>query len=228
MTPDVMILAAGFGTRMGALTADRPKPLIEVAGRPLLDHAITAARDGGGRIAVNAHYRAEQIAAHLASHHPDVTLSVEAPDILDSGGGLKQALPHLRTDPVATLNADAVWSGPSPLAALTQAWTPAMGALMLLVPRKNAVGRQGGGDVAMDAEGRLTWDRSDGAFVHTGAQLIAPGPIAAHPASAFSLRETWAALMAEGRLFGTIYPGHWADVGHPEGLRQAEEMLAHA
>lgn len=226
--PDVMILAAGFGTRMGVLTSDRPKPLIEVAGRPLLDHAIAAAREGGGRIAVNAHYRAGQIAAHLSAHHPDVTLSVETPEILDSGGGLKQALPHLRTDPVATLNADAVWDGPPPLAALTHAWTPAMGALMLLVPRDRAVGRQGGGDVAMDAEGRLTWDRSDAAFVHTGAQLIAPGPIAAHPARAFSLRETWGALMAEGRLYGTVYPGRWADVGHPDGIRQAEEMLTHA
>jgi MurNAc alpha-1-phosphate uridylyltransferase len=227
MTPDVMILAAGFGTRMGALTADRPKPLIEVAGRPLLDHAIDAARTGG-RIAVNAHYRADQIAMHLATHHPDVMLSLETPEILDSGGGLKHALPHLASDPVATLNADAVWSGPPPLAVLTQAWTPTMGALMLLVPRDRAVGRQGGGDVAMDAQGRLRWDRSDTAFVYTGAQLITPGPVAAHPETAFSLRETWAALIAEGRLHGTIYPGHWADVGHPEGIRQAEEMLIHA
>ena len=229
MTPDVMILAAGFGTRMGALTADRPKPLIEVAGRPLLDHAIAAARAGGGRIAVNAHYRADQIAAHLAAHHPDIVLSLEHPAILDSGGGLKRALPHLASDPVATLNADAVWSGPPPLSVLAQAWDGArMGALMLLVPRDRAVGRQGGGDVAMDAEGRLSWDRSDTAFVHTGAQLIAPGPVAAHPDAAFSLRETWAALMAEGRLFGTVYPGHWADVGHPDGLAEAEEMLTHA
>jgi MurNAc alpha-1-phosphate uridylyltransferase len=228
MKPDVMILAAGFGTRMGALTADRPKPLIEVAGRALLDHAIDAARTGGGRIAVNAHYRAEQIAAYLGTHHPDIALSVETPDILDSGGGLKQALPHLRTDPVATLNADAVWSGPPPLAALAQGWTPAMGALMLLVPRDRAVARQGGGDVAMDADGRLSWDRSDSAFVYTGAQLIAPGPVAACPERAFSLRETWSALIAEGRLFGAVYPGRWADVGHPEGLAQAEEMLAHA
>lgn len=229
MTPDVMILAAGFGTRMGALTADRPKPLIEVAGRPLLDHAIAAARAGGGRIAVNAHYRAEQIAAHLATHHADVTLSVETPDILESGGGLKHALPHLATDPVATLNADAVWSGPPPLTILAQAWdADRMGALMLLVPRDRATGRRGGGDVAMDAEGRLTWDRGEAALVHTGAQLIAPGPVAAHPARAFSLRETWAALIADGRLFGVLYPGRWADVGHPEGLAEAEAMLTHA
>lgn len=229
MRPDVMILAAGFGTRMGALTADRPKPLIPVGGRALLDHAIAAARAGGGKIAVNAHYRADQIAAHLAAHHPDIALSVEAPAILDSGGGIKRALPHLGSDPIATLNADAVWSGPDPLSLLVQAWDGArMGALMLLVPRGRAVGRQGGGDFTPDALGRLAWDRSDAGLVHTGAQLIAPALLADHPAEAFSLREIWQTLMDQGRLFGIPYSGHWADVGHPEGLAQAEALLADA
>ncbi len=224
-----MILAAGFGTRMGALTAMRPKPLIPVAGRALLDHAITAARAGGGRIAVNAHYRADQIAAHLAAHHPDIALSVEAPAILDSGGGIKRALPHLGTDPIATLNADAVWSGPDPLSLLVQGWDGArMGALVLLVPRARAVGRQGGGDFSPDAQGRLTWDRAEGGLIHTGAQLIAPALLADHPADVFSLRDIWQALMDEGRLFGVTYPGHWADVGHPEGLALAEAMLTDA
>ena len=224
-----MILAAGFGTRMGALTADRPKPLIPVAGRALIDHAITVARAGGGRIAVNAHYRADQIAAHLAAHHPDVALSIEAPEILDSGGGIKRALPHLTSDPIATLNADAVWSGPEPLSVLAGAWDGArMGALMLLVPRARAIGRQGGGDLAMGADGRLDWDRSEGGLVHTGAQLINPALLAAHPDDVFSLRAIWQALIDEGRLYGVAYPGHWADVGHPEGLTLAEEMLAHA
>lgn len=224
-----MILAAGFGTRMGALTADRPKPLIPVAGRALIDHAIAAARAGGGRIAVNAHYRAEQIAAHLAAHHPDIALSVEAPEILDSGGGIKRALPHLTSDPIATLNADAVWSGPAPLSVLAQAWDAGrMGALMLLVPRERAIGRQGGGDFAADAQGRLDWDRSQAGLVHTGAQLIDPGLLARYPADVFSLRAIWQLLIDEGRLFGVSYPGHWADVGHPDGLTQAEEMLANA
>jgi MurNAc alpha-1-phosphate uridylyltransferase len=224
-----MLFAAGFGTRMGALTADRPKPLIPVGGRALLDHAL-ALTDGAGvttRV-VNAHYKADQIAAHLAAH-PDINLSIETPDILDSGGGVKRALPHLRTSPIATLNADAVWAGPAPLRSLTAAWDDArMGALMLLVPRSRAVGRQGGGDVAMAADGRLTWDRSDNALVHTGAQLIDPALIAAHPGDAFSLRTIWQALGDAGRLFGLVYPGHWADVGHPDGIKQAEAMLAHA
>ncbi len=226
--PDVMILAAGFGTRMGALTADRPKPLIPVAGRALLDHALAAARDGGGRIAVNAHYRADQIAAHLAAH-PDIHLSVETPGILDSGGGVKQALPHLRGSPIATLNADAVWAGPGPLSTLCAAWDGGrMGALMLLVPRARAIGRQGGGDVAMDATGRLTWDRTETGLVHTGAQLIDPALIAARPETAFSLREIWEDQMDRCRLFGVLYPGRWADVGHPDGIAMAEAMLADA
>lgn len=229
VAPDVMILAAGFGTRMGALTADRPKPLIELGGRALLDHAIAAARAGGGRIVVNAHHRADRIAAHLASRHPDIALSVEAPDILDSGGGVKRALPHLATDPVATLNADTVWDGPPPLPVLTAAWEAGrMGALMLLVPRDRATGRRGGGDVAMDAAGRLSWDRSENSLVYCGAQLIAPAPIAAHPAEAFSLREIWQALLDQGRLFGVLYPGRWVDVGHPGGLAEAEGLLSDA
>ena len=224
--PDVMILAAGFGTRMGALTADRPKPLIPVAGRALLDHAIEAARDGGGRIAVNAHYRADQIAAHLAAL-PDIHLSIETPDLLDSGGGVKHALPHLQGSPIATLNADAVWAGPGPLATLCAAWDGArMGVLMLLVPRARTIGRQGGGDVAMDAAGRLTWNRTETGLVHTGAQLIDPALIAARPETAFSLRDIWQDQMDRGRLFGVLYPGRWADVGHPEGIALAEAMLA--
>ena len=226
--PDVMILAAGFGTRMGALTADRPKPLIAVAGRALLDHAIAAARDGGGRIAVNAHYRADQIAAHLAAH-PEIYLSIETPALLDSGGGVKRALPHLRTAPIATFNADAVWSGPGPLTTLAAGWDGTrMGVLMLLVPRARAVGRQGGGDLAMDAQGRLTWDRSDAGLVHTGALLIDPALLAAPSAAVFSLREIWQDQMDRGRLFGVIHPGNWADVGHPAGIAAAEAMLADA
>ena len=226
--PDVMILAAGFGTRMGALTADKPKPLIKVAGRALLDHAITAAQDGGGRIVVNAHYHADQIATHL-TQYPDIHLSDEQPQILDSGGGVKRALPHLRTSPIATLNADAVWAGQGPLSALATAWDAGrMGALMLLVPRARAHGRLGGGDVALGADGRLTWDRSDAALVHTGAQLIDPAVIAAHPGAVFSLRDIWQDQMDRGRLFGVVYASHWADVGHPDGIAVAEAMVTHA
>jgi len=222
-----MVFAAGFGTRMGALTKDRPKPLIEVAGRPLLDHAIDAARQiEPQQIVANAHYLSAQIVKYAAVQHSDVIISEETPDILDSGGGLKRALPILGANPVATLNADAVWSVPGPLDALMSAWNAdSMGALLLLVPRDRAVGRQGGGDFHMDMDGRLSWGKTPEGLVYTGAQILDIGPVAAHPDDVFSLLEIWQGYMDQGRLFGVIYPGHWADVGHPEGIALAEAML---
>ena len=133
--PDaLMLFAAGFGTRMGALTADRPKPLVEVAGKPLIDHALDLAEGVGPlRRVANAHYRADQLAAHLDGR--DVALSREEPEILDTGGGLRAALPLLGPDPVFALNTDAVWSGPNPLRLLAEAWDPErMDALLLCVP----------------------------------------------------------------------------------------------
>lgn len=219
-----MILAAGFGTRMGALTADRPKPLIEVAGRALLDHALDAVA-GCAPVVVNAHYRAEQIAAHLRER-PGAMLSREDHGILDSGGGIKQALPMLGRGPIATVNADAVWKGPQPIEVLRAAWRPEeMEALLLLVPRARAVARQGGGDFGMAACGRLSWDKSESGIVYTGAQIIKTERIAAHPARVFSLRDIWQAMMEGQRLFGVTYPGLWADVGHPEGIAEAEGMV---
>lgn len=223
-----MILAAGFGTRMGALTRDRPKPLLRVAGRALLDHAIAAAGDAAPLV-VNGHYRADQIKAHLHAHHPAAVFVEETPAILDSGGGLKHALPHLGPDPVLTLNADAVWAGPRPARVLAANWDPArMQALLLLVPRDRAVGRSGGGDFARAPDGRLTWDKGADTLVHSGAQIIATGRIAARRDAVFSLRDIWRDMIAEGGLFGCIYPGAWADVGHPGGIGMAEGMLRDA
>ncbi|HKL64600.1 MAG TPA: NTP transferase domain-containing protein, partial [Roseovarius sp.] len=117
MSLPVMIFAAGFGTRMGALTQDRPKPLIKVAGRALIDHALDlVAGHAPSRIVVNLHYRADQLVAHLDGR--GVRLSHETPDILDTGGGLRAALPLLGDGPVLTMNSDAVWQGPNPLSHL--------------------------------------------------------------------------------------------------------------
>lgn len=227
MTAPCLILAAGFGTRMGALGADRPKPLIEVAGRTLLEHALDIARAAGaGPIAVNAHHRAEQIAAHLRGQ-PDIAVLHETPEILESGGAVKNAAEAFPTGPMITLNADNVWTGPNPLKQLVRAFDPdRMGALLLVVPRVRATGRIGGGDFAMDQTGHLVWDRSDTSLVYTGAQILDPAPCSADPRSAFSLRDTWAALQRQKRLFGLVHPGGWADVGHPEGIAQAETLLA--
>ncbi len=218
--PDaVMIFAAGFGTRMGALTRDRPKPLIEVAGRALIDHALDQA--GDRRVVVNTHYRADQIAAHLAGRA--VTLSHE-PEILDTGGGLRAAAPLLGDGPVFTLNADAVWAGPGALEVLEAGWDPArMDALMLLVPRERAYGDTRPGDFAMGSDGLLA---AGGPWRYTGAQIIRTETLKAMPDGAFSLWEVWRGMIEAGRLHGVVYPGHWGDVGHPDGIAAAEAMLA--
>ena len=224
MTPRAtLIFAAGFGTRMGALTATRPKPLIEVAGKALIDHAL-ALTDGVARVVVNTHYEADQMAAHLANRN--VTISHE-PEILDTGGGLKAALPLL-TPPgqpgaVFTLNSDAVWAGPNPLSLLRAAWRPGMAALLLLVPPGQVRGRLGGGDAALGPEGQLIWG---GEMVYSGAQIVETAPLARIPDAAFGMRRLWAS--AAGAIFGLPYPGLWCDVGHPAGIAAAEAMLAEA
>lgn len=218
----IMLFAAGFGTRMGALTADRPKPLIEVAGRALLDHALALA-DGVPRRVVNAHYRAEQVRDHLAGR--DVALSVEMPEILDTGGGLRQALPLLGAGPVFTLNTDAVWTGPNPIDTLRAAWDPdRMDALLLLVPAERARGHQGAGDFARAPDGQI---RRGPGHVYTGAQIIDPAGLAAIAKPAFSLNLLWDAIGKRGRLYGVLHRGGWCDVGRPEGIAVAEDMLAH-
>lgn len=221
-----MVFAAGFGTRMGALTKARPKPLIEVAGRPLLDHALALAEGQGiARTVVNAHYLAGQILDHLAAR-PGVTVLVESPDILDTGGGLRAALPHLGAGPVFTLNSDAVWTGPNPLATLRAAWDPArMDALVLLLPRDMAKGHTGAGDFLMAADGSL---RRGPGLVYSGAQIVDPARLAGIGDEVFSLNRLWDALIPEARLHGVVHPGGWCDVGRPESLPLAEALLAEA
>ena len=221
----LMIFAAGFGTRMGALTATRPKPLIEVAGRPLIDHALARAAEAGvGRIVVNTHYLGDQIAAHLAGR--DVAISHEWPAILDTGGGLRQALPLLGGGTVMTMNPDVIWAGPNPLTLARAAWDPTrMDALLLCVEPENAVGRKGGGDFALSTEGHLT---RPGDMIYGGVQILKTDGLAGIAAEAFSLNRLWDRMIAQDRLHGALYPGQWCDIGHPEGIALAEDMLSRA
>ena len=223
MTPPLMIFAAGFGTRMGALTAETPKPLVELGGRPLIDHVLSRAREARvPRIVANAHYRAGMIEAHLAPLGVEVV--TEAPRLLDTGGGLKAALPRLSASPVLTANSDAVWTGANPFETLQAAWDPGrMDALLLVCPAARAVGREGPGDFALHPDGRLA---RGGDLVFTGAQMLAPERVEEIEAEVFSLNLLWDRLIAEGRLHGVAHPGRWADVGHPGGLAEAERMLA--
>lgn len=222
-SPDaLMLFAAGFGTRMKPLTETRPKPLIEVAGRPLLDHALDLARAGGAqRIVANVHYLADQIEAHLAGQ--EVLIADERAEILETGGGLRAALPLLGEGPVMTLNTDAVWTGPNPVAALRAAWQPGrMRALLMLVRPENALGHTGNGDFAMDAEGRLTRGPR---YVYSGAQILNPAGIETISDAKFSLNLLWDEMIAEGRLYGIVHDGGWCDVGRPESIALAEGMF---
>lgn len=219
-----MLFAAGFGTRMGALTQNRPKPLIEVAGRALLDHALDLARAApSARIVVNTHYRADQIAAHL--NGSDVAISRETPDILDTGGGLRLALPLLGDGPVWTLNTDAVWCGPNPLTYLAAHWDPVrMDALLLCLSPAQAIGHAGTGDFQLDSTGRA--QRGPG-LVYSGAQIIRTEQLNGIKEPSFSLHALWDRMLATKRLYGLPYPGQWCDVGHPAGIALAEDMLHH-
>ena len=216
----VMLFAAGMGTRMAPLTADRPKPLICVAGRALLDHALdlTDVPQVGRRV-VNVHYKADMVRAHLAGR--DVAISAEDP-LLETGGGLRHALPLLGAGPVMTLNTDAVWHGPNPLAQLAAAWQPKMEALLLLVPPAQVAGHVGKGDFAIAPDGRLT--RAP-AQIYTGAQIMRTDRLGDVPQDAFSLNLIWNEMAQRGGLYGISYDGRWCDVGRPDCIPLAEQML---
>jgi MurNAc alpha-1-phosphate uridylyltransferase len=217
-----MLFAAGFGTRMGALTQACPKPLIKVAGRPLLDHALDLARAAKvGRIVANVHYLPDQITAHLAGQQ--VLISDESDRILETGGGLRKALNLLGDGPVMTLNTDAVWTGPNVITQLRAAWQDdRMSALLALVPVDRALGHSGSGDFSMAPDGRIS--RGAG-YVYTGAQIVNPAGIETIPQEIFSLNLLWDRLISDGRAYGYVHPGGWCDVGRPDCIPLAEAML---
>lgn len=228
MPKSAMIFAAGFGTRMGHLTKDRPKPLIKVAGKTLLDWAIEQVdMPPIEQIVVNAHYHADQIEAHLTDHE-NVTVIHENPQILETGGGLKNALPLLGPDAVVAMNSDAVWAGPKALSSLLSKWDPKkMDGLLLLVPRDLANAHNGHGDFDMSDSGTLHLRAADTAeFVYIGLQIIKTDQLATIEEKAFSINLLWQKMMRQDRLFGAIYDGHWFDVGHPDGIGIAEDFIA--
>ena len=221
-----MLFAAGLGTRMKALTANTPKPLLPVSGRTLLARSLDVIRAANlSRIVVNTHYLAGQIEAAVADQ-PDVLVSREHPDLLDTGGGLKKALPLLGPGPVFTLNSDSVWTGPNPLKQLRDHWDPQkMDALLLLVPKERATGHLGAGDFTVEAQGRLTRGAD---YIYPGAQIISTDGLKWVRETAFSLNIMWDSMLLDERVYGVVHPGGWCDVGHPGGIALAEEMLREA
>ena len=202
--PDVaMILAAGFGTRMGALTSNTPKPLLKVGGRSLLDRALDlCAEISVRRVVINLHYRGDQIRAALSNRTDMEIIFSEETEILETGGGVTAALELLGDTPFFTLNSDAVWTGAQPLAALSRAWRPDGGALLHLVSRENAIGYSRSGDFELSIDGALSrrGDAPTASYVYTGAQIISPEAFTDAPQGAFSMNLVWDALLDERRL----------------------------
>jgi MurNAc alpha-1-phosphate uridylyltransferase len=221
----VMLFAAGFGTRMGALTLNRPKPLIPVAGRALIDHALDLAILAGSQTMVaNLHYKSDMLAQHL--RHSPVDTIIEAPEILDTGGGLKNALSILDHSPVITMNTDAIWIGENPIDLLINNWNPdKMDALLVSIPRSSAHGHMGNGDFHLAQDGQLL---RGGDLIYGGVQIIKTNLLHDVRQACFSLNVVWNQMAAADRLFGLEYPGQWCDVGHPEGIDIAEKMIANA
>jgi MurNAc alpha-1-phosphate uridylyltransferase len=217
----LMLFAAGFGTRMAPLTDHLPKPLIEVAGKPLLDHALAVVRAAGVRqVVANTHYLPDRMRAALDDRG---IATLHEPVILETGGGLRNALPLLGPGPVMTLNTDSVWTGPNPIGTLRRAWAPdQMDALLLVVPRDRAVGYRGAGDFRVDPEGRLV--RGPG-VVYSGLQILKTDSLAGIDEDVFSLNRVWDRMLDAGRLFGVVHPGGWCDVGRPDSIPLAEALL---
>ncbi|HTY66634.1 MAG TPA: nucleotidyltransferase family protein [Alphaproteobacteria bacterium] len=226
-----MVLAAGLGKRMRPLTDKLPKPLLPVAGRTLLDRVLDHFDAAGiGRVVINLHYFRDVMEKHLATRQrPPIELSPE-PDLLETGGGVKNALPRLGPAPFYVANADVLWlDGMTPaLARLARAWNDStMDALLLLQPAVTAIGYDGGGDYFADPLGRLRWRKANelAPFIFAGVQILHPRLFAHAPEGPFSLKRLYDHAEAAGRLWGLRHDGLWFHVGTPEGLAETEAIL---
>lgn len=226
-----MVLAAGLGKRMRPLTASQPKPMVRVAGRPLIDHALDKLAEAGvARAVVNVHYYADVLEGHLAERKvPAISVSDERELLLETGGGMIKAA-SLLPDPFFCLNADNIWlDGPkNAFRDLSERWDPmAMDALLLLVAHKQASNYAGKGDFHMDPHGRLTRRRSGkvAPYIFTGIQLVSKRLLRDAPQGSFSTNVLWDRAITEGRLYGLAFTGRWFEVGTPAAIKPTEQAL---
>lgn len=233
VTDTAMVLAAGMGKRMRPLTATQPKPMVRVAGKPLIDHTLDRlAAAGIERAVVNVHYLADALEAHVKNRAlPKVTISDERDALLETGGGLVRAAPLL-PETFFCLNSDNIWlDGPrNCFADLSILWDETkMDALLLLVPHKSAHNFNGLGDFHLDGAGRVTrrGDRRVAPFIFSGIQLLSKRLLQDAPASAFSTNILWDRAISEGRLYGLPFTGQWFEVGTPEAIAPTEAALKH-
>ena len=228
-----MVMAAGLGKRMRPLTATRPKPLIEVAGKTLLDHVLDKLKAAGvERVVINVHYLADAVEAHLARKKDglDVAISDERGELLETGGGLIKALPLIDADPFLSVNSDNLWiDGPADAVKLLAShWDgERMDALLLLVPQARAQNHRGLGDFHMNRRGQLRRRRPShvAPFVFTGVQMLSKALLRDPPDGPFSTNVFWDRAIAEGRCIGAVHHGPWIDVGTPQAIRATEAAL---
>lgn len=231
-----MVLAAGMGERMRPLTLTCPKPLLDVCGKPLLAHHLDALQTHGvGEVVINVHYRAQDIENWILVHAPSSVrcmISHDGKERLETGGGIKKALPLLGEDPFFVLNSDGLFapSFPSPLACLDRCYDrEKMDIVLLLSPLDQAHGYGGKGDFYKDVEGRLVrissfpggWGSERQAYVFTGMSIVDPKIFATAPEGAFSLNWCFDRAMEQGRFYGVVSGARWFHVGTPEGLQEA-------
>lgn len=227
-----MVLAAGLGTRMRPLTNDRPKALVEVGGRALIDHVLDRMVDAGvTRAIVNVHAFADMLEAHVRRRDDiEVVISDERAQLMETGGGVKQARALLGEAPVFVCNIDSVWEEPhgSALVRLAHEFDPGrMGARLMLAAMDQQLGYEGHGDFFMSADGALTlretMPRTPWAYM--GAQIIDPSILDSEPLEPFSFMRIWRRLAIEGRLFGAPLGGFWMHVGDPAAREASEARL---
>jgi N-acetyl-alpha-D-muramate 1-phosphate uridylyltransferase len=228
-----MVLAAGLGSRMRPLTLDRPKALVEVGGRALIDHVLDRLAEAGvSRAVVNVHAFADRLEAHLArrTRPPAIVISDERDALLETGGGLRKALSLLGEAPVFTANIDAVWieHGAPALAALADGFDAVqMDARLLLTPTDRALGFDGPGDVFLEPDGRVRFrgEAASAPYAFAGVQVFKPALAADGPDGAFSTSLIWRRLAEAGRLYGCVLDGDWMHVGDPAARHAAERRL---
>ena len=227
-----MVLAAGYGKRMRPLTETTPKPLLQVSGKPMLDHILDhLKRAGVARIVVNLHHLGEAIEQHLAEFHgPELVFSREREQLLETGGGVKAALGKLGEAPFYVINGDVVWlDGVVPaLQRLAATWDPErMDGLLLLHPTITAHGYDGDGDFIMAPDGllRRRREREVAAFLFAGVQILHPRLFKGAPDGAFSLNRLYDRAIEDQRLYGLRHDGEWFHVGTPQALELADELL---
>jgi MurNAc alpha-1-phosphate uridylyltransferase len=230
-----LVFAAGLGTRMGDLTKDRPKALVELGGKALIDYMLDYLRGGGvEHFVVNMHHHGDKIAAHFKTNRDhSVTLSDERDMLLDTGGGLMKALPLLPSDtPFFVANADVIFKdasgGPHGLQQLDNHWDDEkMDCLLLLTPKALAKGHKGAGDFFLEEDGRVRprGDAPSAPYIFTGLRLFHPRLAQGYDIEAFSFLSFFNKALANGRLYGVPYEGRWMDVGTREALMEARDLV---